>query len=70
VFQPVAVPGSARGGGEGPEDLVAAQVEHLNRLLSFLNKPRGAALERFGFTFRHVGQHGREAAWRIKAREQ
>jgi len=69
-----------------PDDLVAAEVEHLERLLSFLSKaarlgwslptssvelllvakPRGAAMERFGFTFRQVGQHGREAAWRVE----
>ena len=31
-------------------------------------KPRGALLERFGFTFRGSGKHGQEIGWRVKRR--
>jgi hypothetical protein len=71
---------------ETPAELVAAEVEHLDLLLSFLTKaarlswclptskvellvgakPRGAALERYGFRFTVAGQQGRELAWRVE----
>lgn len=71
---------------QAPEDLVAAEVEHLARLLSFLAKaarlgwclptsrvelllgvrPRGAKVERYGFTFLAGGQHGKELSWRVE----
>jgi hypothetical protein len=29
-------------------------------------KPRGAAMERYGFTFRAAGKHGQETSWRVE----
>lgn len=29
-------------------------------------KPRGASLERYGFTFRAAGRHGQETSWRVE----
>ena len=29
-------------------------------------KPRGASLERYGFTFRAAGKHGQETSWRVE----
>lgn len=31
-------------------------------------KPRGASLERYGFTFRAAGKHGQETSWRVERR--
>ena len=31
-------------------------------------KPRGASLERYGFTFRASGKHGQEISWRVERR--
>jgi hypothetical protein len=31
-------------------------------------KPRGASLDRYGFTFRAVGKHGQETSWRVERR--
>jgi hypothetical protein len=29
-------------------------------------KPRGASMERYGFTFRAAGKHGQETSWRVE----
>ena len=31
-------------------------------------KPRGASLDRYGFTFRAAGKHGQETSWRVERR--
>lgn len=31
-------------------------------------KPRGASLDRYGFTFRAAGKHGNETSWRVERR--
>ena len=43
------------GGGELPTSQVHFRVG---------TKPRGASLERYGFTFRASGKHGQETSWR------